>query len=85
MDQQIDFKLLDDDTGKGPALKGMVQIGTGTIMLHFEGFGDGGSPKGEGFPVCLLWQNGELKLYVWDNINNEEASHIINLAGAREK
>ena len=85
MDQQIEFELRDENTGKGPPLKGMIQIGTGTIMIHFEGYGDGGSPKGEGFPVGIMWEGGELKAFVWADINSDEATHKINLEGAREK
>lgn len=84
MDQQMEFTLFDDDTGEGPPLKGMIQVGTGSIMIHFDGFGDGGSPKGEGFPVGILWCDKKLKVYVWDNIKTDEASHIIDLDGARE-
>jgi hypothetical protein len=85
MDQQMEFELRDEDTSKGPSLKGMIQVGTGTVMIHFDGYGDGGSPKGDGFPVGIMWQGGELKVFVWGDINSDEATHKISLEGAREK
>ena len=85
MSEQVKFELMDEDTGEPPSLKGLIEIGTGTIMIHFEGYGDGGSPPGEGFPVCILWEDKQLKVYVWNDIKKEEATHIIDLEGAREK
>lgn len=82
--RQIKFELLDDDTGSGPPLKGVIQIDGGSIMIHFNGYGDSSSPKGEGFPLAILWNNRELKAYLWPNIKEENAT-IISLEGAREE
>jgi hypothetical protein len=85
MAQQIAFELLDEDSGRPPSLKGLIEVGVGTIMLNFDGYGDGGSPPDEGFPVAIRWDEGKLKVYVWADINSEAATHIIDLEGALEK
>jgi hypothetical protein len=85
MTQQIKFELLNEDSERPPSLKGLIEIGVGTIMFNFDGYGDGGSPPEEGFPIAIRWDDNQLKLYVWADINREEATHIINLEGALEK
>lgn len=82
--RQIKFELVDDDTGEGPPLKGIIQIDAGSIMFHFDGYGDAGSPAGEGFPLAVLWNDKELKTYLWPDLKKNEAT-IVSLEGARER
>ena len=52
--------------------------------IKAEGYGDYTSADGLGMPIVLEHYEGELRLLVWSDINQEEPTHIISLEGARE-
>ena len=55
----------------------------GKLWVRPNGYGDACSEDGQGFPVALeLWQ-GQLRLVVFDDINNEEPQ-ILDLENARQ-
>lgn len=54
------------------------------IYLRPEGYGDYCSADGRGCPVMIEFHNGELRLVVWDDINEEDKVQYISLEGARE-
>lgn len=54
-----------------------------SLYIKAEGYGENVSQDREGFPIKLeLWE-GELRLLVWDNINEQDPK-IINLEKAKE-
>ena len=53
------------------------------FSLQVEGLGDCYSNDGKGTPIVLTVVDGELKLYVWSDINQQDPTHIISLEGAR--
>lgn len=53
------------------------------ITIYIEGYGDNGSAEGHGSPIFLELYRGELRLHVWDDINEGDPK-TINLEGARE-
>lgn len=55
----------------------------GKLWIRPTGYGDSCSEDGQGFPIALeLWQ-GQLRLVVFDDINNEEPQ-ILDLENARQ-
>ena len=79
---EISVVLHDDVTGQDINVKLVVQS-TG-IELIAEGHGDKTSEEGHGTPVWIEFRDGELKLHAWADINQEDPTHDISLAGARE-
>jgi hypothetical protein len=56
----------------------------GTLWFGAEGYGDCGSQDGCGLPVKVEWYEGQLWVLIWADINSEDPTHKISLAGARE-
>lgn len=54
------------------------------LAIKPSGFGDHCSEDGYGYPVLIELFEGKLRVIVWDDINEEEPSHVIDLAGAKE-
>jgi hypothetical protein len=77
------FTLKDDDGKEFVVTVNQDSRGSG-IEISPAGYGDALSQDGKGTPIYLeLWE-GKLQLVVWDDINKEDPSHIINLEGAKE-
>ncbi|HET6574107.1 MAG TPA: hypothetical protein VFG68_10925 [Fimbriiglobus sp.] len=54
------------------------------VSLYAEGYGDMGTMPGHGTPVFVELYRGELRVIVWADISQEDPTHVISLAGARE-
>jgi hypothetical protein len=54
------------------------------LALYPAGYGLCACADGTAGPVLLELHEGRLRLVVWDDINLEEPSHVIDLEGARE-
>ena len=52
--------------------------------LSVKGYGDYTSKDGEGSIAILEIFEGELRLIVWADINQEDPTHIINLEQSKE-
>lgn len=74
-------KLIDSTTGKRYGV--VVSIEGGQLGIHVQGYGDKSSTDNTGEPILLDMNNGRLMVYVWGDINNEDATHTIDLEGAR--
>lgn len=80
------FKLNDYADPKRPVKKGWLEIapnGAG-LFIHVDGYGDKCSKDGSGLVVGLDYFEGKLTVRVWADINNENATHNIDLEGASE-
>ena len=63
-----------------------VEIHTGSVVeLMVKGYGNCAMIPGAGAIAALELYEGRLRLLVWDDINNEDPLHIIDLEGAREE
>lgn len=71
---------VDQSIGKGQS--GYIETVTG-LGIHFHGYGDMTSCDNSGTPVYFDIIDDDLHLVVFDDINQEEPSHIINLKGAQ--
>lgn len=85
MKQVIETQLFDNsgETDSGP-LDVQIEYGEGTIDIRPKGYGDACSKNGYGTPILIEFWNGELRVVVWGNINQEDPTHTINVEGAKE-
>lgn len=72
-----------DDPGQTPTIPVGIIAGPDGIMLMAAGYGDRASTPGYGAPVIIEQYEGKLRVVVWDDINDDDASQIIELGGAR--
>jgi hypothetical protein len=56
----------------------------GGLALYPAGYGLCACADGTAGPIRLEVHEGRLRLVVWDDINLEDPSHVIDLEGARE-
>ena len=75
------FGKLIDSTGKRYGV--VVSINGGQLGIHIQGYGDKTSTDNTGEPIILDITDGKLNVFVWDDINKEQASHIVNMEDAR--
>jgi len=75
----MNFELIDE-----------TAVETQKISMNVEKIpaGVGIAPKGYGtvyddFPVLIEFYEGELRVCVWSDINQEDPTHIISLEGAK--
>lgn len=82
----IKFELKDPCDGSLPAKKGSIEIldGGAGILLMFDGYGDKCSQDGKGVPVLIEYYQAEVRVLIWNDINQEDMTHAIGLEGARE-
>jgi NifB/MoaA-like Fe-S oxidoreductase len=80
----MDFTLTDQSEEDHPPCKVTVEEKNGVLFIRPEGYGDFCSPEGEGIPVILERYEGQLRLVVWSDINEEDSTHIIELEDAKE-
>jgi len=55
-----------------------------SLQVIIEGLGTYAMPKGQGSPIYLELFEGKWTLHVWSDINQEDATHRIDLSGALE-
>lgn len=67
------FKLNDKWPGnKDKFISGEIEIDNDTISARFDGFGTKDTLADLGHPIFIEYYNGELRLLVYDNINEQE-------------
>lgn len=79
----MNVTLEDHADSKLPGLAISVEFVNGVLIVYADGYGDKCSMPGEGSPLLLELYDGELRVVVWPDIN-EEDPQIISLAGAKE-
>lgn len=75
--------LRDPVTGKQFEVKARAQ--GHCLELSVKGYSDYGSVPDDGALVLLDCFDGRLRVHVYDDINNPEPTHSIDLEGAREE
>jgi hypothetical protein len=81
---QVPFVLKDESDKGAEDKRGRVVFEPAGITLLVEGYGDACSDDGKGTPVLIENWEGELRVILWNDINQEEASHRVSLEDARE-
>jgi hypothetical protein len=76
--------MLHDQNGEPKSLRTVLENINGSIYISPEGYGDACSADGCGIPALIEVYEGELRIIIWGDINQEDPTHIISLEGARE-
>jgi hypothetical protein len=61
-----------------------IKHGENAIFIRPEGCGDAGSANGHGWPLMIEYYDKDIRVIVWADINKEDPTHVISLAGAQE-
>ena len=77
--------ILTDQGDKETNIPIQVHSRNGALLIKPEGYGDMCSDDNEGVPVLIEVYDGQLRVVIWDDINQEDTSHIISLEGTREE
>lgn len=72
--------MLEDD--EGGSIETWVSIGPTGILFRAKDHPDHGCSAEVGTPLMIDYVSGQLRVMVWSNINQEDPTHIISLAGA---
>ena len=54
------------------------------ILIRPKGYGDSVSEDGKGCPILIELFDGHPRVIVWDDINDEDSSHVISIEKAQE-
>ena len=81
--KEATFEIADWMDESNPTKVRVWQDSCTGLNFEIEGYGDAGASKG-GSPVALEINKGIARLLVWGDINNEEVTTSVSLAGARE-
>ena len=82
-EQTIPFVLKDNLCVEG-RVEGRIEMWSAGIELFFSGYGVNSTESGYGYPVYVALSDGRLQVWVWSDINQEEATYTITLENARE-
>lgn len=74
---------LEDASDNGEFTKAQLTISNQGIAIVFDGHSDYVSEDDKGQPLWIERNDGEIHVVVFDDINNEEPTHVISLEGAR--
>jgi len=81
----MDCTLIDQSGEHSDSVQVNVECSThGTLLVSPKGFGDCCSLDGHGTPIGIEVWEGELRVIIWADINQEDPTHIIPLTGALE-
>lgn len=64
--------------------KTTIDIDEDGILCQFDGFGERTALPGNGKSVLIEMRDGVPHVVVWADINQEDPTHVISLAGAAE-
>jgi hypothetical protein len=78
----VPLQDLDPDTSKEVVID--IEQKHRSLSISPRDYGDKTSQDGNGTPIMLEVYKGKLRLLVWDDINQEDPSHVIDMEGARE-
>ncbi len=80
MPQEVVLK----DTTTAATVRAKIEADEHGINIGFVGYGDHGSADCCGRPVFIEIHDGQLKIHVWTDIGQDDATHVLNLENARE-
>ena len=81
-DYQFRARLVDTVTKKKKDVD--ITIVGGRLLINIDGYGDKLTCDGDGEPVMLELNDGELRVVIWGDINKENPTEIISLEGSKE-
>lgn len=84
VENRLQAVLKDSSERTFEPLQVLIDCRESGINICPNGYGDFDSPSGFGAPIYLERHEGELRLIVWSDINDQEPTHVISLERARE-
>ena len=82
--QEVMIGRYDEDGEHTGPIRVRITHNQDGIFIQPEGYGDHCSIDGAGIPVLFEYWGGEPRMVIWDDINQEDSSHIISLKNAAE-
>ena len=76
--------LKDSSDNASAPVQVLIDCRESGINIRPKLYGDFDSHDGIGAPIYLELYEGELRLIVWSDINQQQPTHVISLEGARE-
>ncbi len=73
-----------DPNGSTSSIAGKITITPMGVFLSFDYHGEKTAAEGHGQPVMVEFHEGQVKVRVWSDINQEDATHVVSLDKARE-
>jgi hypothetical protein len=67
-----------------PSPEVIVETAPSELTIQIEGYGCTHLDPGFAPIICLQWEDGEFRLTVYSDINDEEPTHTVTLEKARE-
>lgn len=61
-----------------------IEIYDGHVIIHSIDYGENTAIEGQGRPIMIEYYEGELRVILWSDINQEEPTHIVSMEGAKE-
>ena len=83
IENQLQTVLRDVSEGIPGQLQVSIDCRSSGINIRPDGYGDFESEDGSGAPIYLELYQGELRLIVWSDINDQDPTHVINLSGSK--
>lgn len=80
----IDQSWLERFEGQTMEVEVSVTPNSQGIIVRPKGYGDSVSNEAEGCPILIELFEGHPRVIVWDNINDEDSTHVISLENAQE-
>ena len=81
---QIAQTTLIDSTNSEKQIPLTIESVNGQLLIKPFEYGEQCSKDGYGHPVLIEVYQGELRVIIWSDINQEDSTHIISLEGAKE-
>jgi len=78
----LEIELYDQDTEKHHSVR--IAFDEYGIYITPKGYGDYYSNDGDGIPIMVEVFGGEPRVILWDDINEQDSTHIISLKKAKE-
>lgn len=72
------------DKDNGIEIPITIRTSQNCVEISAVGYGDKITQNGFGTPIILEVYEGELRVVIWSDINQEDPTHIIPLGNARE-
>ena len=84
MAQTVNTLLRDGWNNDPTPVPCVIEHGDYSIFIRPDGHGDCGTLAGHGWPVVIEYYKGDVRVIVWADINQEDPTHVISLASAKE-
>jgi len=82
-DGEITATIKDLSRKSGIEIPVKIRLSNDALWIQPQGYGEKISAEGQGWPICLEIWDSELRVLVWDDIDNEDPT-VIGMEKAKE-